>query len=144
MECRLETCCLSWCWARWRWCWPPSALPRKISPTSWRDDIEAVLLANFPLPSVQLVLLALWAALLFGGFALGGTSPDRSRRMPAWTRLGSSLTLVAIAWLDFALTRELPVAGYALLIALGMSFGFLGDLCLAGVLPVFSQPVAGG
>jgi hypothetical protein len=42
------------------------------------------------------------------------------------------------------LTRELPVAGYALLIALGISFGFLGDVCLAGVLPILSQPVAAG
>jgi hypothetical protein len=90
------------------------------------------------------VLLVLWAALLFGGFALGATSPDRARRMPTWTRLGSSLVLVTIAWLDYALTRELPVSHYALLIALGMSFGFLGDLCLAGAVPALSQPVAGG
>jgi hypothetical protein len=92
----------------------------------------------------QLVLLVLWAALLFGGFALGGASSDRTRRMPTWTRLLSSLALVAIAWLDCALARELPVAGYALLIALGMSLGFLGDLCLAGALPISAQPVAGG
>jgi hypothetical protein len=107
-----------------------------------------VLLTNLPLPSRQvalpLVLLVLWAALLFGGLALGSASPGRTRRMPTWTRLGSSLALVAVAWLDYALTRELPVAGYALLIALGISFGFLGDLCLAGALPVLSQPVAGG
>jgi hypothetical protein len=107
-----------------------------------------VLLPNLPLSSrqaaLQLALLVLWAALLFGGFALGGTSPGRTRRMPTWTRLGSSLALVAIAWLDYALTRELPVAEYALLIALGMTLGLLGDLCLAGALPVLSQPVAGG
>jgi hypothetical protein len=93
---------------------------------------------------MQLALLVLWAALLFGGFAFGRSSSGRTRRMPTWTRLGSSLALVATAWLDYAVTRELPVAGYALLIALGISFGFLGDLCLAGALPVLSRAVAGG
>jgi hypothetical protein len=103
---------------------------------------------NLPLPlreaALPLALLVIWAALLFGGFAFGSSGGRTSRRMPTWTRLGSSLALVALSWLDYALTRELPVAGYALLIALGISFGFLGDLCLAGVLPVLSQPVAGG
>src|SRR5687768_11880196 len=43
-------------------------------------------------------LLALWAALLFGGFALGKPDADHTRRMPRWTRIGSSLALVIAAW----------------------------------------------
>jgi hypothetical protein len=105
--------------------------------------------------ALQLALLLLWAALLFGGFAFGGrtttsggrttsSSQDRIRRMPAWTRLGSSLTLVVIAWFGYACTRGLPLEGTALLISIGMSLGFLGDVVLAGALPITSQPVVGG
>jgi hypothetical protein len=88
-------------------------------------------------------LYAVWAALLFGGFALGRSTPDHTRRMPTWTRMASSVTLVAIAWLWFGFTREVSVNSYALLIALGMSLGLLGDLILAAVIPL-AQPVVGG
>jgi YhhN family len=93
--------------------------------------------------AILLTLFALWAVLLFGGFALGPTASDRTRRMPTWTRMGSSLTLVAIAWLWYAFTRQSPVGNYALLIAVGMSCGCLGDLFLASVIPL-SEPVLGG
>jgi YhhN-like protein len=63
--------------------------------------------------------------------------------MPAWTRMASSFTLVGAAWLWFAFTRETSVGGYALLIAVGMTFGFLGDLFLAPVFPI-AQPVFAG
>ncbi|HEU0025886.1 MAG TPA: lysoplasmalogenase family protein [Ktedonobacterales bacterium] len=90
-----------------------------------------------------LALFALWAALLFGGFILGRPSADGGRRMPTWARMASSATLVLIAWLEFALTRQTSVAGYALFIAAGMSLDFLGDLFLAGVIAI-PQPVLGG
>ena len=76
-------------------------------------------------------LLALWAILLFGGFLLGGGS----QRMPAWTRMASSATLVVAAFSWYAFSRGGPAANYALLIAIGMTFGFVGDLALAGWLP---------
>ena len=79
-------------------------------------------------------LLILWAILLFGGFLLGGPT-DAARRMPAWTRMASSATLVVAAFSWYAFTRGTPVGGYALLIAIGMTFGLLGDLALAGWLP---------
>lgn len=93
--------------------------------------------------AILLSLFAIWAVLLFGGFAFGRITTDRTRRMPTWTRMGSSLTLVVIAWLWYAFTRELPIGIYAFLIALGMSSGFLGDLFLASIISL-SQPVVAG
>ena len=89
-----------------------------------------------------LFLLILWAALLFGGF-LFGSSEEEGRRMPKWTRLSSSavLVLAALSWLLFS--RDGPIFIYALLIALGMSFGFLGDLFIAGVLVNSGSKIGG-
>ena len=78
-----------------------------------------------------IALLFLWAVLLFGGFFLG----EGDRRMPAWTRMASSATLVVAAFSWYAFSRGGPAANYALLIASGMTFGFGGDLALAGWLP---------
>jgi hypothetical protein len=77
------------------------------------------------------VLLLVWAVLLFGGFLFG--SGQDGRRMPAWTRLGSSavLVLAAISWA--VISRGEAAAAYALLLAGGMIFGFVGDLSLAQV-----------
>jgi hypothetical protein len=103
----------------------------------------------FALPSDPLArawlaaLSALWAALLFGGFAFGRADAAGTRRMPAWTRVGSSLALVAAAWSWYAATRDGPAAGFALPIALGMTLGCIGDLFLAGW-PPLAQPVLGG
>jgi hypothetical protein len=93
--------------------------------------------------ALLLALYAIWALLLFGGFAFGRTTSDRTRRMPTWTRMGSSLMLAVIAWYWYGATRELPVETYALLIAVGMSCGLLGDLVLASVIPLV-QPVLAG
>jgi hypothetical protein len=87
-------------------------------------------------------LLILWAALLFGGFIFGGTG-DAARRMPTWTRMASSATLVVAAFSWYAFSRGTPAAGYALVVAFGMTFGFLGDLLLAGVLPGGRNVIAG-
>lgn len=78
-------------------------------------------------------LLATWGFFLFGGFLVG--SDDPNRRMPAWTRMASSITLViaAISWA--IISRDTGITVYALLIATGMAFGLIGDLWLAGFLP---------
>ena len=78
-----------------------------------------------------IALLILWAVLLFGGFFLG----EGDRRMPAWTRMASSATLVVAAFSWYVFSRGGPAANTALLIAIGMTFGFVGDLALAGWLP---------
>lgn len=91
---------------------------------------------------VLVVLCTVWAAMLFGGYALG--RPDAGgRRLPTWARIGSSAALVLAAWVGYGSLRGGQLAGLALLLAGGMSLGLLGDLFMAGLLPV-SQPVLGG
>jgi hypothetical protein len=90
------------------------------------------------------LLLSLWAALLFGGFIFGKLDSLRIRRMPAWTRMASSLTLVVAAWSWYAFTRESGVSVLALPTAIGMTLGFIGDLFMAQLLPVGSHYVLGG
>jgi hypothetical protein len=90
-----------------------------------------------------LLLLAVWAAFLFGGFVFGRPDARHTRRMPAWTRMASSLGLVIAGWSWFWFSRSTSASAFALLLALGMTFGFLGDLFMARLLPV-TQPVLGG
>jgi hypothetical protein len=88
-------------------------------------------------------LLALWAALLFGGFAFGKLNAEGTRRMPTWIRMASSLTLVVAAWSWYAFTRETAAGAYSLFVAFGMTLGCLGDIFLAELLPL-KQPVLAG
>jgi hypothetical protein len=104
--------------------------------------MPAVFASAWQAPTL-LALFALWAVLLFGGFAWGRPSSDGLRRMPTWTRMGSSVTLAVAAWLDAAFTRQSPLGGYALLVAMGMTLGLLGDLVLAEIIP-FPHHVLGG
>lgn len=77
-------------------------------------------------------LLFLWAVLLFGGFIFDGGA---TQRMPLWTRITSSLVLVVAAWSWYFLGRADENHTFALLIALGMGAGFVGDLFMAGLTP---------
>lgn len=80
-----------------------------------------------------IALWLLWAVFLFGGFVFG--HEGESHRMPRWTRMASSATLVLAGWSWYFLTQDNPAKAYALFIAAGMTFGFLGDMILAGLLP---------
>jgi uncharacterized membrane protein YhhN len=82
------------------------------------------------MPAFLAVLLALWAVLLFGGFLFGQPDARTGRRMPRWTRLGSSLVLVGAAWVWLLQGPNI----ISLLIAGGMTLGLLGDLILAGIM----------
>lgn len=88
-------------------------------------------------------LLVLWAGLLLGGWLFGSAKNPDNRRMPAWTRMGSSLVLVVAGWSWAWLARTSPAAWFGVLIAAGMTLGFLGDLFLAQWLPL-AEPVLGG
>ena len=74
------------------------------------------------------ILWLTWAALLFGGFALGRPPLPGKNRVPTAARMGSSAVLVAAA-VVFAVSTpgSLPLA----LTALGMALGLLGDLFMA-------------
>ncbi len=80
-----------------------------------------------------IALLILWGILLFGGFLFG--QADASQRMPKWTRLTSSAVLVLAGWSWFLITRHNAANSFVLWLAIGMSFGFLGDLFMAGMMP---------
>lgn len=87
-------------------------------------------------------LLVLWAVFLFGGFIFGQPG-NASRRMPTWTRMASSATLVVAAFSWYVFSRGGEVANFALFITIGMTFGFIGDLWLAGWIPGGRKVVAG-
>ncbi|MFN8373468.1 MAG: lysoplasmalogenase [Anaerolineae bacterium] len=100
-------------------------------------------------PEVNLVLtvlLIVWAALLCGGFVLGRPKAGTPQPPPRWTWLASSMVLVVAAWgwvflVNYTTlanngrfandTTELSAFGYALLIAIGMTLGFVGDIFMA-------------
>ena len=88
-------------------------------------------------------LLIVWGCLLFGGFVLGKTNAEGTRRMPAWTRMGSSLELVIAGWSWYWFVQGGSVGGFALLIAIGMTLGCIGDLFLARLFPL-PQPTLWG
>jgi hypothetical protein len=116
---------------------------QKLYMTARREGDMMFPLAQPWRQALLLGLLALWAIFLFGGFLSGKRNAEGTRRMPTWTRMASSFTLVVAAWLWYAFTRQASVGGYALLIAVGMTFGFLGDLSLAPLFPI-AQPVLAG
>src|SRR5579862_3956226 len=91
-----------------------------------------------------LILLLMWAALLFGGFIFGKPHEDGARRMPTWTRMASSLTLVVAAWYWLILTRDSSVMRFALPIAIGMTLGLVGDLFMAKLIIHSDKHVLGG
>ncbi len=100
-------------------------------------------LAN-PLQRVWLIgLVIVWACLLFGGFVFGKTNVKSNRRMPTWTRMASSLALVVATWSWYLFTRNSSVETFSLLIAIGMTLGFIGDLFLAELIPLW-KPIFGG
>ncbi|MCS7040599.1 MAG: lysoplasmalogenase [Anaerolineae bacterium] len=90
-----------------------------------------------------LIGLLLWAVLLFGGFVFGRPDPANTRRMPTSTRLLSSAVLVLAGWSWYALARETAATRYTLAVALGMSFGLLGDIAMAGLLPLSNRVIGG-
>jgi uncharacterized membrane protein YhhN len=92
--------------------------------------------------SVWLIaLLVAWAALLLGSVVASFLS---RQRMATGLRLTSSLALVVAAWSWCLVARATPaVALFALLVALGMTLGLVGDLLLAGALPIEQGFLAG-
>ncbi len=87
---------------------------------------------------VLIALGAVWGALL-----LGSLCPGWREGQHAALRLASSGVLVLAAWGWVAAAAGQAWTAYALPIAVGMSFGFVGDLFMAKVLPVRDSTLAG-
>ena len=88
-------------------------------------------------------LFILWAALLFGGFIFARANSGRTGRMPLWTRLASSAVLVLAAWSGYAASRGTTTSLFALLIAIGVTLGLVGDLFMARLLSVAQYVLLG-
>lgn len=89
---------------------------------------------------VTLGLVAIPVTLLIA-FIFGHPNAERTRRTLKPLRLATSWILVACAWIIFSVSTTLRTP--ALLIALGMTFGALGDLVLADVVPLPKRMISG-
>jgi hypothetical protein len=80
-------------------------------------------------------LLILWAGLLAGGLLLGKPDAARRNRLPLPVRMALSVTLLAAAlvWWQ-AGTAGTALARFGLWIVVGMAFGLLGDVFMAGLI----------
>ena len=102
-----------------------------------------------PITSLETVffvgLLLAWGSFLFGGFAFGKPVLDDTslRRMPLWTRMMASATLMTAAWFWVTMTLGMQANSLALWIAPGMTACFIGDLFMARVFPVRQHILAG-
>ncbi len=80
------------------------------------------------------VLWVVWAVLLAAAMLLGNFAGGHGTAAAATARMGSSVALVVTAWTAYAMWRHAPVARFALLIAVGMTLGTLGDFFNADLL----------
>ncbi|MGB1285793.1 MAG: lysoplasmalogenase family protein, partial [Aggregatilineales bacterium] len=84
--------------------------------------------------TIFLILIIVWAILLFGGFLTGSLNPGETHRIPTPARMGASFVLVLFAWAWFLFATPGQSAVFqnlALYIAIGMTCGFIGDLFMA-------------
>jgi hypothetical protein len=91
-------------------------------------------------------LWLLWLVMLAGAMISGNVLEGHSEALPTALRMGSSLVLVVAAWWAWTLWRATNVGRFALLIAIGMTLGTIGDFFNAGLLnfvPI-DPPVLGG
>jgi uncharacterized membrane protein YhhN len=79
--------------------------------------------------------------ILIVAFIFGHYNTDRTRRTIKPLRLSTSWILVVCAWIIWATSSTLRTP--ALFIALGMTFGALGDLVLADVIPLPKRMISG-
>lgn len=71
-----------------------------------------------------------WGGLLFGGFFLGTPRPPHGTRLPNGVDLMSSAALVAAAWTLRSATTGGVLRRFATNMAIGMSLGAVGDVCM--------------
>ena len=94
-----------------------------------------------PAYAIVLVGYAAIPVVLIIAFVFGHTNAERTCRTIKPLRLSTSWILVVCAWIIWATGTTLRTP--ALLIALGMTFGALGDLVLADVIPLPKRMISG-
>lgn len=92
-------------------------------------------------------LWLVWAHLLCGGLLAGSLDTPQGERFALAGRMGSSAVLVVAGWTWFVANRSSPSNPATMLVAVGITFGCLGDLFNAGLLQAvvpLPNPVLGG
>jgi len=89
------------------------------------------------------LLVGLDLLLLCGGLLFGPLDAAAPGRLPRPLRLVLSVLLVVAALAQWRLAAGTPAAGYAQWILAGMALGFLGDLVMAGLIPVPQRLIGG-
>jgi hypothetical protein len=80
------------------------------------------------------VLWVVWAGMLAVAMLLGNFVGGHGSAAATAARMGSSIALVVTAWAAYGMWRHAPVARFALLIAVGMTLGTIGDFFNANLL----------
>ncbi len=101
-------------------------------------------MSNNNLSQILFFLWLSWALLLFGGVFIGKPDAERTRRMPRWSRMASSLVLVIAGWIYVVLYREGLYVDAAVLMAIGMTLCLVGDLFMAQLIVRDDRHVLGG
>ena len=83
-----------------------------------------------PHRTVHLLLILLWAGLILGGLIAGPINESQTQKIPIPICVSCTflLAVCAAVWWDYLRGR---LRGMAMLLCVGMSFGFLGDLTMA-------------
>lgn len=98
---------------------------------------------RYPFQWLLYTLFILELSLLAGGLIFGKLNEDRTGRLPRPLRMLLSALLVLAALLGWQGAIDTPVRTYALLIFLGMTAGFVGDLIMAELIPVPNRLIFG-
>jgi uncharacterized membrane protein YhhN len=114
------------------------------SPSAGSIGLQAPRMAH-RIPAFVALWLA-WAVLLGVAMVLGNLAGGHAATAATAARMGSSLVLVVTGWTAYALWRRSAVGRFALLIAIGMTLGAVGDFFNADLLSFIplSDPVLGG
>jgi len=91
----------------------------------------------------SLIGLTPWLVGLWGLWAITLASSLFGGRLAGWFRLASSFTLVIAGWNAAWLNQSTADQGFGVLIAMGMTLGFVGDLLMARVFPLRRYLLAG-
>lgn len=103
----------------------------------------------FPLPypapwgALLYAFFGLDIALLGGGLLLGPLDAAQAGRLPLSVRMALSSLLVLAALAQWRLSAAAMAATYAFWVFLGMALGLLGDLVMAGLIPVPDRLICG-
>jgi uncharacterized membrane protein YhhN len=91
-------------------------------------------------------LWLLWLVMLAGAMISGNVLEGHSKALPTALRMGSSVVLVITAWWAWTLWRKTTAGRFAILIAIGMTLGTIGDFFNADLLKFIPihPPVLGG